>query len=106
MSIYDVIAAKVVAGDLAPVSSNLGFPRERQIMLAREVNEFVFGPHKDPNVRTRRLRLELELTWFVDGGEVNVALPDSAHPYADQPDANLRLLHRWEDEAWEIRSKL
>jgi hypothetical protein len=106
MSIYDAIARKVKDRELFPVSSTLGFPKERRMWLTPDVNVFVFGPHADPKVSRRRLRLELELTWFVDGGQVNVAVPDAADPYADRPDADFRLLYPWEDEIWEIRSKL
>jgi len=104
MSIYDVIHAKVEIRELFPVPSNLGFPKEREIVLVPEVNKFVFGLHTDSKVRTRRLKLEIELSWFVEGGEVAVALPHD--PYVDQPDAYLRLLHPWADEVWEIRSKM
>jgi hypothetical protein len=106
MSIYDVIASRVKGQELFQVPSNLGFRRERQIVLAPDVKKFVFGPHTDQKVRTRRLKLEVELSWFVEGGSVAVALPDEMHLYKDQPDANLRLLHPWRDEVWEIRSKM
>jgi len=107
MSIYAPIAAAVKAGTLFPFpASKLGFPQLRHVALAPKVNDLLFAGTWDEDWNTRRVHLQLELEWFVDGRDISVALPNENDPYEDKPDANFRLLYKWHDEVWEIRSKM
>jgi hypothetical protein len=107
MSICDVISIKVAAKELfAHPPSRLGFPMLRRLYLAPEVNDLVFAKTGDEDWKIRRVKLQLELECFVDGHDLKFALPNDSDPYEDKPEADLRLLYKWTDEVWELRSRM
>ncbi|MEO8144956.1 MAG: hypothetical protein ABI654_12165 [Betaproteobacteria bacterium] len=74
--------------------------------LAPKVNTLVMERSGSEDWRTRRAQLQVEVEHFVSGGKLRIALPNADDPSEDKEDANLRLLHKWSDEVWEIRSKM
>ena len=105
MSIYDVINHRIGEGRLFPMTHRLGFPPVRHILASKEIYELVqAGPWQSTQWRSRGSALGADLDRFIDGSLINVALPSNAKPYRRTPSAYLRLLHKWADEVWEIRS--
>lgn len=108
MSIYDVIAAKVKAGELFYVPATPGGRMVRQLIATKKIYKEIFlGPWTgDPDWKTRCHGLQSELTWFVDGYPINVAFPNDKKPFESKPQVETRLLHPGEEEVWEFRGTL
>lgn len=105
MSIYDVIRDAIKDGEVIELPHTLGFPIVRRTIASKEIFRFVQqGPWHAPEEKTRGSALYGDFDHFMAGMEINVALPNRAKPYARKETAFLRLLHRWEEEVWELRS--
>jgi hypothetical protein len=105
MSIYDVIADKIKDGEVFELTHSLGFQIVRRTIVSKELYGFIRnGPWELPAVKARGFALYSDLDHFMAGMEINVALPRKEKPYERKDAAFLRLLHRWAEEVWELRS--
>lgn len=103
MSIYDEISLRVNVGELFELAPTLGLPA-RRIVASNEVNELLYGDWISAEWEDRRMGLRADIDAFLQGKVVNVALP-TGRPYERKETADLRLLHPWVNEIWEIRSR-
>ena len=101
--IYDEIARKVKEGLLFELTPTFGI-QSRRIVASIEINDLLYGDWISQEWEDRRMGLRADVDTFLEGKFVSVALP-SGKPYARKAAADLRLLHPWGKEIWEIRSR-
>jgi len=118
MSISDVILGWVADGELVELTHSLGFQIVRRTIVSRDIYAFIRqGPWDTEELKARNLNVDgvagikarglalyADFDHFMAGMEIMVALPNKQRPYENKNAAFLRLLHRREEEVWELRS--
>ena len=103
MSIYHLIAERIGEHRLFEFAPSLGIPI-RRILISSDVKDLLGGNWISDEWEERREGLRADLDHFSQGGMMNATLPNPLKPYERKDLARIRLLHRWAEEIWEVRS--
>lgn len=103
MSIDHLIRSRIGEARLFEFVPSMGIP-VRQILIGPEIKGLLGGPWISSEWEERKEGLRADLDHFSQGGMMNVALPNPAKPFERKEFARIRLLHKWAEEIWEIRS--